>query len=169
MAGLACAIWTDRVRACRQKHCSGSRRGHPSLNSPKGGDSILPSFLEQGWRGPTKKPWGPWALWEEVILFTQNYEWVVRAKDESQLPSCTARRQQAAYHQRQWVAQIGDIKHAGSTRQTQQAQPQWAHFKFVNKKKDGMWERSWSAWVLQHDTWVLFWSIFGQSNLWEEI
>lgn len=37
---------------------------------------------------------------------------MVRAKDDSQLPSCTARRQQAAYHQRYCVAEIG-IKQAG--------------------------------------------------------
>lgn len=123
MAGLACAIWRDRAGAGRgmaqtPRAGTGSRRERSSLSplkeaSLRGGDSPHPScHLEQNWGEPTTEPGGPTAWWKKVIVFTQIYEWVVRAKDDSQLPSCTARRQQAAYHQRYCVAEIG-IKQAG--------------------------------------------------------
>lgn len=125
MTGLAWvyggkALWKAGRQWDRQRHGSGAKGKHRqqasaliSLTSPRGvtkrwRQPLIPSCHLEQYGGNLPKSWGgPMALRAEVVVFTQIYEWVVRAKDESQLPSCTARRQQAAaYQQRCWAAQI---------------------------------------------------------------
>lgn len=80
-------------------HLSGEQLASSSANRRRR-DRPHPSCHYNGIERNLPRSGGPMALREEVIVFTQIYERVLRAPDESQLPRRAARRQQAAHQHR---------------------------------------------------------------------